>query len=87
MTLFKTQENLWMPVISSIVILISVMIMVGVKKKCGDTPEWFSIFIFLFAAWWIVLGYSVAMGKGNTAMLFGVGASILVIVNMLMYMQ
>lgn len=81
---FKSGQNLWLPIMSSTAIVLSVMGMMQAKQKYGeDTPEWFNVLVFVFAIGWLVLGYSVAMGKGDKTMVLGIGAAVFVLVSML----
>ena len=80
----KKGPKFWLPILSSVSIVVAVIVMMQAKEKYGDkSPNWVMVFVAMFAIGWIALGYSVAMGKGNTAMTFGLGASGLVLVSML----
>jgi len=76
--------KMWLPVLASIGILGTVLIMMPTKEKHGGKlPTWGMILPVLFAAFWILLGWSVSMGKGSTALYFGLGSAALVLLSML----
>jgi len=83
----KKGSKLLLPIVSIMAIVAAVIVMMQAKEKYtgggGKMPGWVMIFAGLFAVGWIVLGYSVAMGKGNTALVLGLGASGLVLGSML----
>ena len=81
---FKSGMKMWLPVLASLGVLVTVMIMMSIKEKHGGKmPTWAMILPVLFAALWILLGWSVAMGKGNIAIYLGLGAAALVLLSML----
>lgn len=78
-TLYKGKygHKAWLPVLASAAIVGSVAGMAFAGKKYKN------LFAGLFVLGWIALGYFVAEGKGNTAMMMGLGASGLVLASML----
>jgi uncharacterized membrane protein YhdT len=78
----KRGKHMWMPVAASAGVLLSVMAMMHYKHK-KDKPRWLVAAPVIFAGSWLLLGYSVAMGKGNLAMMFGLGAAACVLLSMM----
>lgn len=71
-------------VAASATILVIVIVMMEVMKKNPDKkPRWFMVLPVMFSVAWIALGYGVSMGKKNIALWLGVGASLFVILSML----
>lgn len=81
---FKSGMKMWLPVLAAIGVLVTVLVMMPtMEKHGGKLPTWAMILPVLFAGFWILLGWSVAMGKGSKALYFGLAASALVLLSML----
>jgi hypothetical protein len=72
--------QLSLPVVSSMGVLLAVMIMMCAKHNKQEMPKWA---VYMFTASWVALGYSVGLGRNNTAKMLGLGASASVLASML----
>jgi len=82
---YRNGKISWTPIIAVLAIVVSVFSTQNANNKYGvkTLSKWSTIFMAIFAAGWIALGYSVARGKSNVALWLGMGAAGAVLLSML----